>query len=341
MYKIANASRGVVQGLLLASLQFTTLVPAASDNPVSNPTVFRGMCDASAAVALGDDLFAVANDEDNTIRVYHSAQGGGPVASFDLSTFLRVDAKFPETDLEGAAWLGDRIFWMASHGRNHDGKFRASRDRFFATTLEKTGNSVRLVPVGKPYTSLLVDLIRDPRLKAFKLGAASMLPPKHRGALNIEGLCATPDKHLLIGFRNPIPRGRALIVPLLNPNEVVTGSAAQLGEPMLLNLGGQGIRDIGFWHGKYLIIGGSYEAEGVSQVYLWNGGSSQPQLLRGIDLHDINPEAVVVYPDNPLSFQLLSDDGTQLMNGIPCKRLPNSMDKQFRGVWVTPPSGGR
>jgi hypothetical protein len=336
MQNIANAKRRIVHASLLALLQFATLAPAASNNPVSDPIIFRGMCDASAAVALGNELFAVANDEDNTIRIYHSAQGGVPVASFDFSLFLRVDPKSPETDLEGAAWLDNRIFWMASHGRNHDGKFRASRDRFFATTLEKTGNTVRLVPAGKPYTTLLVDLIRDPRLKQFKLGAASMLPPKHRGALNIEGLCATPDKHLLIGFRNPIPRGRALIVPLLNPNEVINGSAAQLGDPILLNLGGQGIRDIGLWHGKYLIIAGSYDAEGISQVYLWKGGTSQPQPLRDIDLHEFNPEAVIVYPDNARSFQLLSDDGTRLIDGLPCKRLPNSMDKQFRTFWVTP-----
>src|SRR4051812_47763733 len=119
--------------LILCGFALWTCAGAAARKTVSDETIFRGMCDASAAVALDDDLFAVANDEDNTIRVYHAAKGGPPVSSVDLSAFLRVDPKFPETDLEGAAWLGDRIFWMASHGRNHDGKFRASRDRFFAT----------------------------------------------------------------------------------------------------------------------------------------------------------------------------------------------------------------
>ena len=37
--------------------------------------------------------------------------------------------------LSGAAWLGDRIFWIGSHGRNRDGKYRASRHRFFAVRI--------------------------------------------------------------------------------------------------------------------------------------------------------------------------------------------------------------
>lgn len=310
---------------------------AQDSNPVSEPALCRGMCDASAAVAIDKDLFAVANDEDNVIRIYRANKSGTPVDAIDLSTFLRVDPKFPETDLEGAAWLGDKIFWIASHGRNHDGKFRASRDRFFATTLAKTNDTVRLVPVGRPYMSLLGDFIRDPRLKPFKLAAASRLPPKHPSGLNIEGLCATPDKRLLIGFRNPIPNGKALIVPLLNPDDVVSGSSAKLGDPVLLNLEGKGVRDIGYWHGKYVIIAGSYDAAGVSEVYLWKGGSAQPQRMRGIDLQKINPEAVVVYPELPIGFQLLSDDGTKLIDGMICKRLPNPIRKQFRSVWVNPP----
>ena len=309
----------------------------AATSEVSGAKAFAGMCDASAAVALNERLFAVANDEDNAIRIYDSEQGDRPVASFELSSFLKVDPKFPETDLEGAAWLGNRIFWIGSHGRNKDGKFRASRDRFFATTVQ-TNNGISLVPVEKPYTQLLRDLIRDPKLKPFKLSAASKLPPKHPGALNIEGLCATPDRNLLIGFRNPIPQGRALLVPLLNPNEVITGKPAIFGFPILLNLGGRGIRDIGFWHGRYLLVAGSYDAEGVSQVYLWRGGSAEPQLMRGIDLKDFNPEAVVVYPHNPVAFQLFSDDGTRLVGDTPCKHLPDPMQKHFRTFWITPPT---
>src|SRR6059036_2944279 len=93
---------------------------------VSTQSFYVGMCDASAAVALNNELFAVANDEDNSLRIYNSTQGGLPIYSHDLSRILRVDPKKPETDLEGACWLGELIFWISSHGRNHLGEFRAS-----------------------------------------------------------------------------------------------------------------------------------------------------------------------------------------------------------------------
>src|SRR6185436_16331903 len=109
---------------------------------------------------------------------------------------------------------------------------------------------MRLAPVGRPYQNLLLDLVREPSLKRFKLGKASALAPKSAGALNIEALCSTPGQHLLIGFRNPIPERRALIVPLLNPNELIEGKRARFGEPILLDLGGLGIRDLGYWEGR-------------------------------------------------------------------------------------------
>src|SRR5438552_3506541 len=193
-------------GALVVFLLATPLIGAG---PVSTQSWYYGMCDASAAVALDNELFAVANDEDNAIRVYRAGAPGPPVRSFNLSLFLKVEGKRPETDLEGAAWLGDRIFWITSHGRNHEGKYRPNRHYFFATTWND--KELRLAPAGKPYQNLLIDLIREPQLKPFKLHAASRLAPKLPGALNLEALCATPDQHLLLGFRNPIPAGKALI----------------------------------------------------------------------------------------------------------------------------------
>jgi hypothetical protein len=323
------------------------------------------MCDASAAVAINNDLFAVANDEDNALRIYHAASGGLPVFARDLSRILKVDTKKPETDLEGACWLGDQIFWISSHGRNKEGEFRASRHRFFATKVEEKKGQFQLVPVGRIYVRLLSDFLADPRLREFHLDRASRLPPKTAGALNIEGLCATPDHQLLIAFRNPIPQGRALIVPLLNPAEVVNGKLARLGDPLLLDLGGRGIRDIARWRNRYLILGGAYGpapfpvaktntgAFGTRRVsiptgspvgptldtrlYEWAGGSAPPQEVRSVSFTGLNPEAIIVYPNPARPFQILSDDGTVLINGVGCKSLANSNLKKFRAVWVALP----
>lgn len=306
---------------------------AAPEVSVSAPTTWLGMCDASAGVALGTNYFAVANDEDNAIRIFQLDRPGRPVQSVDLSRFLGVDPGKPETDLEGAAWLGDTIFWIGSHGQNRQGKFRTSRHRLFATRVEPGPGGPRLVPVGRPYSGLLLDLLRDARLRPLQLAATLSLPPKAPGALNIEGLCAT-GTNLWIGFRNPIPQGRALVVPLLNPLEVVGGQAARLGDPILLDLGGRGVRDLGRWQNHYVIIAGSFDGRGQAQLYLWEGPGTAPQRIKHPALKDVNPEAVVVYAHRPDGFQLLSDDGTRLIGGVCCKALPDPSLKQFRSVWV-------
>src|SRR5438309_11785508 len=150
------------------------------------------MCDASAAIALTDRLFAAASDEDSVIRVYNREGSANPVQSIDLAALLDLDARKPESDLEAAARIGDRAYWMTSHGRNRSGKLRLSRERFFATQIATNGQGIQLKLIGKPYENLLRDLARDPKLARFNLAGASLREPKARGALNMEGLSATP-----------------------------------------------------------------------------------------------------------------------------------------------------
>ena len=298
------------------------------------------MCDGSAAVALTDKLFAVASDEESVIRVYDRDQPGPPIQSINLSAYLDLDARKPESDLEGAARVGDRAYWITSHGRNKSGRERRSRDRFFATQIVTNAQGVDLKMLGKPYEHLLDDLMRDPKLKPFNLAAASKLEPKARGALNIEGLSATPEGSLLIGFRNPIPGGKALLVPLLNPDAVIHGQAAKFGEPVLLDLGGLGIRDMAYWDGRYAIIAGPYDGKGQSRVYEWLGGRSTPRRVKHTHLKGLNPEAIVFYPGaGGDQFQLLSDDGKKLVNGKPCKELADPSQQHFRSVWISERQG--
>src|SRR4030095_130320 len=137
--KIAFAIAGGICLLAILSVRGDT---------ISTQTFYYGMCDASAAVALNSELFAVASDEDNTLRIYRADVGSPPVQTLDLSTFLRVDQKKPETDLEAACWLADRSFLISPPGRNRAGELRSSRHRFFATKLEMTASGVKLVSTG-------------------------------------------------------------------------------------------------------------------------------------------------------------------------------------------------
>lgn len=317
---------------LIVALALTGAV-AATAGQLSGITVYGGLCDASGAAAVADDLFAVADDEDNRLRIYHAQQGGAPAFMLDTSSFLRVDPREPELDLEGAARLGDRIYWITSHGRNREAKYRESRLRFFATDLVRTDGSFALKPVGRYYAGLLLDLFNDPRLARYELDKASHLAPKAKGGLNIEGLCSTADGKLLIGFRNPIPKEGALVIPLLNPAEVIEGKRLRLGDPMHLDLGGRGIRSMAQYGDRFIIIGGAYDAAKRARLYLWDGRASKPEPIN-VELQDFNPEALAAYP-NEKRFQIFSDDGTRLLGGKECKTLPADQ-RQFRAAWVAP-----
>lgn len=298
-------------------------------------TICRGMCDASAVVPLNDELFVVADDEDNILRVYSRTQGGAPVQTLDLSSFLRVDPKSPEADLEAAAPLGDRVYWISSHAQNKSGKDRVSRRQLFATTLTVSNGAAVLKPVGMPCVRLLTDLFSDPRLKPFKLAAAAARAPKAKDALNIEALCATPEGHLLIGFRNPIPKGRALIVPLLNPAEVVAGKPARLDDPLLLDLGGLGIRSLARVGDRYFLIAGAFDGGGRSHLYEWNGGTDTPRRLPRPELAGLNPEAIEAIPGTAEARLLVvSDDGTLKIGGKDCKTVSDPNLRYFRATTI-------
>jgi hypothetical protein len=325
-----------MRGAVLILMAISLCVRAGEKSALLRPTVYRGEGDASGAVAISSNLFLVADDEDNSLRLYSNDRGGPPIKEFDCNTFLEVRGKSLETDLEAAARIGDRAFWIGSHGRNKNGKERPNRRRLFATDLSFAGGEVMVTPVGKPYKGLLDDLIRDARFEQFHFAAAARLMPKEAGALNIEGLSATPEGHLLIGFRDPIPQGKALLIPLLNPNEVVEGKTALFDPAIELDLGGLGIRDIAYFEGTYIISAGPYDGGGPFRFYRWAGAGTQPEQILVEDLGDYHPEAIIIYPDKGLrEMQILSDDGKRVVNGISNRDLP-MRQRTFRSFWIAP-----
>jgi hypothetical protein len=314
--------------LIVASMALPA-APAAAQGKIQE---YKGICDASAAVAAGPNAFVVASDEDNTLRLYSRADPQ-PRPLLDLGAHLKITTG-READIEGAAAIGDRIYWIASHGRNKEGKERRERQRFFATALAVSGTTVSLTPVGQAYANLLKDLIEAPQLKPYGLEEASNKAPEADGGLNIEGLAEGENGRLLIGFRNPVRNGKALLVPLENPQEVVQGASARLGNPIDLDLGGKGIRSIErIGAGHYLIVAGASGDGGGFALHRWSGrpADSKPPRL-GVDLGTLRPEAMFAVPGTD-TIQLLSDDGGFWADK--CDKLPPGGAK-FRGTVVKP-----
>ena len=82
------------------------IFPSATTPPNVNFIEYPEICGASAAVAITDDLFIVASDEDNVLRVYKRGTSDAP-KGFDLNSFLRPD-DHPEADIEGGTRIAER-----------------------------------------------------------------------------------------------------------------------------------------------------------------------------------------------------------------------------------------
>ncbi len=303
------------------------------------PDEYSGMCDASAAAAVGPDLFLAASDEDNLLRLYRRGQSQ-PLEAFDLNAFLKPEDD-QETDIEGAAAIlgpdprTGRIYWITSHARNSEGNRRERRHRLFATEFAEQSGDETVTPVGAPYVDLLADLLASPQLKGLPLAEASRLPPEKENGLSIEGLAATEGGGLLVGFRNPRPGGAALAIPLDNPSEVVAGGKPQLGEPVLLDLGGLGVRSMERVGESYWIVAGSYDDAGAFALHAWSGiAGDAPQLREGVDFAGLQPEALFAFPGEA-TLRVLSDDGKRKIDGKKCRDRTKA-EEYFRSLDIAP-----
>lgn len=287
---------------------------------------YEGMCDASAVVSLEGDKFVVANDEDNILRIYRLGQSKPLRDDQDLSAFLESGA---EVDIEGAARVGSRIYWITSHGANRNAKPRPERRRFFATDIVTEGDDLRLVPVGQPYRELVADLVKWDDTNRFDFPVLAQRAPE-AGGLNIEGLVARPDGTLLLAFRSPVVDGVATLVPILNPAEMVSGAAARLGPPIALDLGGLGIRSIETLPGGpgYVIAAGPV-ADGAFRLFLWDGQEKNGRPLVA-DPGGMSPEAIAIRRETTDRLLLFSDDGDVPVDAAPCKEAPAAR-RAFRG----------
>lgn len=275
---------------------------------------YIGLCEASASSFIDDSHFAVASDETNTFQIYRRGVARSIGPGIDLEDFLDAD----KSDIEGAARIGDRVYWISSHSFNSNGEDRPKRQLFFATRIVRADGRPSIEGVGSPVKSLRDDLAKSARVEPSEL--------------NVEGLASTPEGGLLIGMRAPLRSHMAIVVPFMNPGSVVdSGGRPKFGEALLLDLDGLGIRSleyIGRANLKFLIVAGPvFDGADGFALYRWAGPGTQPSKIQPLSDSGFRPEAAMAVPGQDL-VQLLSDDGDLCSDedDVPAERKFRSVD---------------
>ncbi|MEV3857857.1 hypothetical protein AB0J38_26460 [Streptomyces sp. NPDC050095] len=333
----------------------TTLHYAASAavQHAADSRYLTGSSDASAAVDVGGGYVVVADDESNVLRLYDGSASGAPVKTWDMSSKVGADK---EIDIEGAARVGNLIYWTGSLGNNKDGEYKADRNTVFTTTVSGSGAATELT-YAHAYKQLRDKLVAWDQGNGDRYGFADGTKdgqvPKAIDGFNVEGLEFAPGSTTTayVGFRAPLvpPQngGKALIVPVTNMDKVVaSGSSPVFGTPIELDLGGLAVRDIRKNdQNQYLIVAGSWAADDNSDpyaLYQWDGVAGHAPVKR-LDLPTSDPggwEAVVSVPDLGTSgarVRLITDDGSADLygDGTEAKDLTHDEWKKSRATWFT------
>lgn len=307
---ISKANGKHVVKIIPAAAGYTT-INLVANNSAGNSAVYRidyaasaasgvpaatrfhtNASDASGASLVDSNYMFVADDESNTIRLYHRKQSGKELYSLDVETAVGASS---ECDLEGSSLsvkytAGKRIYWIGSLGNNKSGALRPDRNKVIATEI--SGDSSNATLSVKSYSNQFRNTLiswGNAQGWNFTAAAADGMIPKRIDGFNVEGLSITQGGDTAyIGFRAPcVPlkgiaptasnRQYAIIAPVTNFETILDGNgnvtAAPLtGEPILFDLDGLGIRSIErTGNGKYLIVAGLYTGGGSPAVYLWDG----------------------------------------------------------------------
>ncbi|MCU0324868.1 MAG: YDG domain-containing protein [Spirosomaceae bacterium] len=354
---------------------FTLNYAASQAADITTNTRFHtGKSDASTAIKVDNDLMLVADDEDQTIRLYNRNNSGLPVNSFDFTSVLGltdISGGVPrEVDIEASLKIGNSIYWMGSESNASNGNNRPNRNRVFKTDISGTGIGTSLIYVSR-YDFLKDDILAWDANNLHGKGAnyyglvasasAGVIPESTAlNGFNIEGIEIAPDNTTAyVAFRAPqvIPsdRKKALIIPITNFTSILAANggtigSATFGTPIELNLGERGIREIRKNDtNEYLIIAGPADAAtGTApkdfKFYTWTGKPTDEPIKRSFNLSSLNVdgsfESIVEVPSNLNSItniQLLVDNGDAIYygDGTIAKELPQNNWKKFRSEIIS------
>lgn len=277
---------------------------------------FVDVYEPSGAAVLPDGRLLVAEDEPQRALSLLSVTRQGTVQEDhapDVQLIRSLGRKL--TDLEGMTTdAAGFVYATTSHSLDKSG--HRSPDREQLVRFKVVGRMVgELAAAGSLRDELLASSVPA---QVGDLAGAS--PPKYE-ALNIEGLAIDPGTgNLLLGLREPVAGNQAIIVPIVNPDDMFAGRPPVFGAPLLVAING-GIRSLAFDPvlEEYLIVNEVIDASGAhsSRLWSWNGSAkSNPVPIDVPNLSGLtNVEAMVsIDVGGEPQLLLMSDEGDPKKN---------------------------
>lgn len=315
--------------------------------------------DSLSAVALHDDDLWLAMDEGTGLDRLTRAEDGAfrTPATFPLVELLDLpnrSGEDDEIDIEGLDIEGDMLWLVGSHtwtrGKPKDDPFadleriRPNLNRNLLACLpllpEDGGRhgvpraadgatypaapGIARLPIGNKRGALAKALKKDAHIKRF-----IAIPAKENG-LDIEGIAVLGNR-VFLGLRGPVLRDYAVILELQTehaaPGELALAPIGADGQPYrkhLLNLGGNGVRDL-HRNGEELLIlaGPTAGIDGRCHVWRWREACA----VQGQSFIDDDPRLARI-------LHLPVGDGGDHPEGIAL--LPGSSGRELLVVYDSP-----
>jgi hypothetical protein len=308
----------------------------------------------------------IADDEQNSVFVFNRQKSGLPIAAFDYNqlnylnlTDGNVTVGFKEVDVEAAApdpTDPTISYWFGSMSNSSSFNDKPDRDRVIALKTISTGLADNFTITNAGYAgNIRSQLVTwgDNHHYDFTDASKEGVDPKTSDGFNIEGAVFAPDNTTLwFGFRAPlVPNAtvaHAVIAPLLNFKQWFngggpagtgnpTGTGATFGDPIELDLGGRGIREmIRLTNGIYVIAAGSSDETNNPAIYTWTGNTGDAPIIQpSFDVTGLNVEGLLqvntagqLAPDQ---LQLITDNGSTFFynDGTQAKDLTSNNFKKF------------
>lgn len=251
----------------LVYVEQTAFYNLSKGNVVYKEDKFYNVFEPSGATTMPDGKVLLVEDESSAsaLKLMEVNEDSSIVEVGELYLPKKIKKIFKKDieDLEAITSDGNIVFGITSHTLNKSNKRKSAREKIIMFTY--TEGTIKDF---YSYNKLKDALVRRyPELFQNSIfGGENM---------DIEGLSYDSSSGaLLVAFRSPVPKGKAVIIAIENPKEIfLKEQAPRFSKPMMLELNGNGIRDITYdeqKEGYWIIAGSSSERDASFELWFWS-----------------------------------------------------------------------